>query len=111
MPTAALIRSGYLIKGSTVFELAQRTGIDPEGLQATLEAYNAHAVLGEDPKFGRGSTAFNRYLADPAHTPNPNVAPRLPIHARRKRLRSWQRRRHDRNWIRSRICGRPSEQR
>jgi succinate dehydrogenase/fumarate reductase flavoprotein subunit len=75
MPTGGLIRSGYLVRGSTIVELAQRTGIDPSGLQATLEAYNAYASRGEDPMFGRGSTAFNRYLGDPAQTPNPNVAP------------------------------------
>ena len=30
---------------------------------------------GEDRQFGRGSTSFNRYLADPDNKPNPCVAP------------------------------------
>jgi hypothetical protein len=32
-------------------------------------------VRGEDAEFGRGTTSFNRYLADPQNTPNPCVAP------------------------------------
>ncbi|MEE4464935.1 FAD-binding protein, partial [Azotobacter chroococcum] len=28
-----------------------------------------------DNEFGRGTTSFNRYLADPEHRPNPCVAP------------------------------------
>ena len=28
-----------------------------------------------DTQFGRGTTSFNRYLADPEHKPNPCVAP------------------------------------
>jgi predicted oxidoreductase len=37
--------------------------------------YNAGAVEGQDPAFGRGRTSFNRYLADPNHKPNPCVGP------------------------------------
>ena len=40
-----------------------------------MRRYNEGAVRGEDPEFGRGTTSFNRYLADPAHRPNPCVAP------------------------------------
>ncbi|GAA5232354.1 FAD-dependent oxidoreductase [Verticiella sediminum] len=75
MPLGGLLRKGYLHRGRTLEELAQRAGIDPQGLSATVARYNEHARKGEDPEFGRGSTAFNRYLADPAHTPNPCVAP------------------------------------
>ena len=32
-------------------------------------------MRGADPAFGRGSTSFNRYLADPDQKPNPCVAP------------------------------------
>ena len=45
------------------------------GLEQSVRAYNEHAARGEDPEFGRGTTAFNRYLADPDHKPNPCVAP------------------------------------
>lgn len=77
MPLGGLIRNGYLIKGSTLAELAHNAGIDPAGLEQTVRDYNVGAVKGEDPAFGRGRTAFNRYLADPENKPNPCVAPVL----------------------------------
>ncbi len=75
MPLGGLIRKGYLFKGRTLAALAQATGIDAAGLQATVAAYNVGAERGEDTQFGRGGNAFNRYLADPLHRPNPCVAP------------------------------------
>ncbi len=75
MPVGGLVRKGYLQRGRTLEELAQRAGIDPAGLAQTVADYNLHAREGRDPAFGRGTTAFNRYLADPAHTPNPCVGP------------------------------------
>ncbi|CAN5142637.1 FAD-dependent oxidoreductase [soil metagenome] len=75
MPLGGLIRSGYLIKGGTLAELAKNAGIDAAGLEATVRDYNVGAVKGQDPAFQRGSTAFNRYLADPENKPNPCVAP------------------------------------
>lgn len=83
MPLAPLLRSGYLQKAGTLAELAAKVGIDPHGLAETVRAHNAGARYGEDPEFGRGSTSFNRYLADPEHKPNPCVAPieRGPFYA------------------------------
>jgi len=75
MPIGGLLRNGYLIKGDTLAELAKNAGIDPAGLEKTVREYNVGAVRGEDPAFGRGSTSFNRYLADPENKPNPCVAP------------------------------------
>lgn len=75
MPIGRFLRNGYLKKGNTLAELAHGCGIDPAGLEQTVRAYNVDAVKGEDPAFGRGRTSFNRYLADPAHQPNPCVAP------------------------------------
>lgn len=75
MPLGGLIRNGYLIKGNTLAELAKNAGIVAAGLEATVRDYNVGAVKGEDPAFKRGSTAFNRYLADPENQPNPCVAP------------------------------------
>lgn len=83
MPLRPLLRSGYLLKGATLAELAQRAGIDPRGLEETVRQYNLGAERGVDNEFGRGTTAFNRYLADPEHRPNPCVAPiaRGPFYA------------------------------
>jgi len=75
MPIGGLLRNGYLIKGDTLAELAKNAGIEPAGLEKTVREYNVGAVRGEDPAFGRGSTSFNRYLADPENKPNPCVAP------------------------------------
>ena len=75
LPLAPYIRSGYLLHGRTLGELAARAGIDPAGLERTVAAFNGPAARGEDPGFGRGSTSYNRSLGDPAVTPNPCVAP------------------------------------
>ncbi len=77
MPLWPHVKSGYLAKGRTLAELAANAGLDAAGLQATVASYNASAVNGQDPAFGRGSNAFNRYLADSTHQPNPCVAPVL----------------------------------
>lgn len=75
MPIGGFIKNGYLIKGNTLAELAQNAGIDSAGLEQAVREYNKDAKHGEDPAFGRGSTSFNRYLADPDNKPNPCVAP------------------------------------
>lgn len=75
MPIGRFIRNGYLFEGKTLADLARVTGVDAAGLERTVREYNVGAVKGQDPVFGRGSTAFNRYLADPENQPNPCVAP------------------------------------
>ncbi|MDR3451478.1 MAG: FAD-dependent oxidoreductase [Rhodoferax sp.] len=75
MPLGGLIRNGYLVKGNTLAELAQNAGIDATGLEQTVREYNVGATRGQDTQFGRGTTSFNRYLADPENKPNPCVAP------------------------------------
>lgn len=83
VPIGQYVRSGYLTRGGTLAELAGRAGIDTAGLEATVAGYNAAARRGEDPAFGRGSTAYNRYLGDAKVQPNPCVAPiaRAPFYA------------------------------
>mgnify|MGYP003351948000 FL=1 len=66
-----------ILKGNTLAELAQVAGIDEKNLEDTVNEYNRGAVNGEDMQYGRGTTAFNRYLADPEQQPNPCVAPIL----------------------------------
>lgn len=75
VPIGGYLRSGYLLRGATVRELAERAGIDVTAFQATIEAFNRHARVGEDPEFGRGSTSYNRYNGDQTHRPNPCIAP------------------------------------
>ncbi len=69
------LRSGYLKRGRTVADLAAVTGLPPDALAATLARFNAHAARGEDPDFGKGSSAYDRYLGDGANRPNPCLAP------------------------------------
>lgn len=75
IPSGRYERMGYLKKGATLRELAEACGIDRQELEATVDAYNAHAREGRDPEFGRGSTAYERALGDADHGPNPCVAP------------------------------------
>ena len=76
IPLGPALRSGYLMRGKTIRELAQATGIDPDGLEETVSNFNRHArETGNDPEFGRGTTAYNRYLGDPDNMPNPCVKP------------------------------------
>ncbi|MFL9814968.1 FAD-dependent oxidoreductase [Stutzerimonas sp. VN223-3] len=76
VPLGPILRSGYLKRGQTLEALANACGIDPAGLTSTVGEYNRHARNGEDPAFGRGSTAYNRKMGAPLHNgPNPCVAP------------------------------------
>ena len=75
LPIGRHLRSGYLKRGATVGELAREIGIAPSTLEATVAEFNAAAKTGEDPAFGKGSKAYNRYQGDALVTPNPCVAP------------------------------------
>jgi 3-oxosteroid 1-dehydrogenase len=52
----------YLHRGDTLAELANRIGIDADGLQRTVEEFNREARHARDPQFGRGDTLFDRYF-------------------------------------------------
>ncbi len=75
LPIGRHLRSGYLKRGRNLTELAQAIGVDPNALQATVDEFNRHAGNGEDPAFGKGSKAYNRYQGDALNLPNPCVAP------------------------------------
>ena len=45
-------------------ELAAKTGIDPDGLNRTIEDWNRDVLAGSDPDFGRGSSAYDGYWGD-----------------------------------------------
>jgi succinate dehydrogenase/fumarate reductase flavoprotein subunit len=75
LPLGPHLRSGYLLRGRTLTELAAQAGIDGPALERTAAEFNRGARLGRDEQFGRGESAYNRYLGDPEHAPNPCVAP------------------------------------
>lgn len=43
----------WVVSADTIGELAERLGIDPERLEATVGKFNAHAAEGADPQFDR----------------------------------------------------------
>jgi succinate dehydrogenase/fumarate reductase flavoprotein subunit len=74
-PVRPYVASGYLIRGRSVAELAKNAEIDPDGLQATVAAFNADAEQGHDSAFDRGSTVYQRFMGDAAVRPNPCLSP------------------------------------
>ncbi|MFL4475728.1 FAD-dependent oxidoreductase [Paeniglutamicibacter sp. MACA_103] len=75
VPLTPYLRSGYLVKGNTIEELATKCGIDPQQLSRTVADFNRNAAKGIDPDFERGQTPFNRYGGDAQTTPNPSLGP------------------------------------
>lgn len=71
----AELDSGYLRTGATIEALAERIGVPPDTLAATVMRFNAHAREGKDPEFGRGGDIYQRHFGDADVKPNPNVAP------------------------------------
>ncbi|MBC2639230.1 MULTISPECIES: FAD-dependent oxidoreductase [unclassified Rhodococcus (in: high G+C Gram-positive bacteria)] len=76
IPTWPYLKSGYLTRGRTVRELAEKIGVAPDGLEKTVAAFNEGARDGVDPEFGRGTTPFTVASGDPDNPwPNPALAP------------------------------------
>ncbi|MGN7932714.1 FAD-dependent oxidoreductase [Sphingopyxis sp. 22461] len=77
------VRSGYLIEAATIEALAAQIGVAAATLEDTVARVNRDADLGVDSEFGKGSSAYNRYLGDPTHAPNPCVGPvgKAPFYA------------------------------
>ena len=82
-PLGRFLRSGYLVKGATIPELSARLGIDAGRLTQTIARMNEYARTGVDTEFGKGGDAYNQYLGDPKHKPNPCLGPieRAPFYA------------------------------
>lgn len=74
-PVRPWIANGYLKCGRTIPELARACGIDGQRLEATVKQHNLHAVLGDDPEFGRGSSQYNRVQGEAGGHANPCLAP------------------------------------
>jgi len=86
-PIGHWLRSGYLHKAPTLAALAGEVGIDPVGLERTVAEFNVAARQGRDPRYGRGSSAYNRFQGDPSSKGNASLAPlqRAPYYA----IRIW----------------------
>ncbi|WP_316163808.1 FAD-dependent oxidoreductase [Bradyrhizobium sp. SZCCHNRI20481] len=77
------VAAGYLKRADSLDALAETIGVPAQALTATVYQFNAGAVRGEDPAFGRGGNIYQRALGDADQHPNPCVAPILepPFHA------------------------------
>lgn len=75
VPMGAQLRSGYLLKGETLAELAAQAGIDAAALVQTVARFNDYARDGVDPDFGRGGNIYDHSQGDLEHKPNPNLGP------------------------------------
>ncbi|MFZ3561342.1 FAD-dependent oxidoreductase [Streptomyces sp. BH055] len=78
----------WMHSADTLADLARTCGIDPSGLEQTLNRFNTDAVHGADTEYGRGASEQDRHLGDPANAPNPCLAPlvkapfyAVPVHA------------------------------
>ncbi|MBI2830919.1 MAG: FAD-dependent oxidoreductase [Chloroflexi bacterium] len=50
---SAELQKGWIIKGDTVAELAERIGVLPSTLENTVKTWNGYCAAGRDPEFGR----------------------------------------------------------
>jgi 3-oxosteroid 1-dehydrogenase len=68
-------KQGYLKKDTTIAGLAEQMGIDPKGLEATIQKMNEYARTGKDLDYQKGDSLYDRYYGDPNVEPNPCLAP------------------------------------
>jgi succinate dehydrogenase/fumarate reductase flavoprotein subunit len=60
----AELEAGYIVQGETLEELAEKLGIDPEGLVAQVASFNDGAQTGSD-EFGRDASSVEAFGSGP----------------------------------------------
>jgi succinate dehydrogenase/fumarate reductase flavoprotein subunit len=80
LPLAPMLAIGYLLRGHNLAELAQACGINAQGLEQTVQRFNAMAQTGVDADFAKGQMPYNRIqgdaaLAQASGLANPCMAP------------------------------------
>lgn len=63
----------WLTVASSLGELADRLGIDRDGLAATCRRFNAFCRVGRDEDFARGANPWDIAWGDPQNRPNPSL--------------------------------------
>jgi 3-oxosteroid 1-dehydrogenase len=69
--------SGVAVKSASWNGLADKMGVSQSNLSSTLLRFNSNALIGKDPDFHRGESAYDHYFTDPAVMPNSCLAPLL----------------------------------
>jgi succinate dehydrogenase/fumarate reductase flavoprotein subunit len=54
----------WLISAPTLRELAEKIGVDANGLEETVAEFNRHAAEGRDPEFRRGESRYDHFHGD-----------------------------------------------
>lgn len=67
--------AGIAKRADSLAELGAELGVLVPEFTLTMKRFNENAFAGEDPDFGRGRSAYDRYYGDPTITPNPNLRP------------------------------------
>ena len=83
---APFLADGYLTQAHSLSELAQKLGMNPGTLEATVREFNAMATKGTDTAFSRGTTDYQRANGDATWDgPNPCLGPltQAPFYALR----------------------------
>lgn len=62
-------------KAESLNALAEKIGVNADGLAQSVADMNRFAATGKDEQFGKGDDAFQRYYGDPHVKPNPCLAP------------------------------------
>jgi 3-oxosteroid 1-dehydrogenase len=65
----------YIFRAGTVAGLAEKIQVPAEALARSVASINAGSKAGQDPEFGRGGNAYDRFFGDPTVKPNPSLAP------------------------------------
>lgn len=69
--------AGIAVRADSHAELAANMNVPVSEFTATMLRFNESACAGQDPDFGRGRSAYDRYYGDPTIAPNPNLRPLL----------------------------------
>ncbi|ANZ41042.1 3-ketosteroid-delta-1-dehydrogenase [Lentzea guizhouensis] len=68
-------QNGAVVRNWSLDGLASAIGVPAAALKATVSRFNSQALIGRDPDFKRGDSAYDHYYTDPAVIPNSCLAP------------------------------------